>query len=211
MHLAHTIHFDESDRNVFARPAESGEWAIPGGFEFSNWTEGELVGKARQAFANGWLGLDSFGRATFVAVARIEPAELEALEHRLAEHFTTYYGAPNDAARAGGRAPRDRLYAGDVRRRRPQHAAGRAAGADRRRPARTVSRHQAGGCGDRPRGRSRHAGLTARAAAAKWRIAGWTTTCSNAAWRSARRRWARNTSRRTLPPLTTSPGPSKRR
>lgn len=100
MKLARTIHFDESDSNVFARPADSGEWAIPGGFEFSNWTEAELVGKARQAFANGWLGLDSFGRATFVAVAQIEPAERDALIDALARHFVTYYGAPDvDAAR----------------------------------------------------------------------------------------------------------------
>lgn len=101
MKLARTIHFDESDGNVFARPAESGEWAIPGGFEFSNWTEGELTGKARQAFANGWLGLDSFGRATFVAVAQIEPAEREALIDALAHHFVTYYGAPDAAAARG--------------------------------------------------------------------------------------------------------------
>ena len=100
MKLARTIHFDESDKNVFARPAETGEWAIPGGFEFSNWTEAELVGKARQAFANGWLGLDSFGRATFVAVAQIEDAEREALIEMLANHFVVYYGAPDvDAAR----------------------------------------------------------------------------------------------------------------
>lgn len=93
--LARTIHFDDSDRNVFARPAESGEWAIPGGFEFSNWTEGDLTGKARQAFANGWLSVEGFGRATLVAVAQIEPAELEALTRRLAEHFVTLYGAPD--------------------------------------------------------------------------------------------------------------------
>lgn len=97
--LARTIHFDESDRNIFSRPADSGEWAISGGFEFSNWTEGDLTGKARQAFANGWLSLESFGRATLVAVARIEDAELEALTRRLADHFVTIYGAPSlDAA-----------------------------------------------------------------------------------------------------------------
>ena len=97
--LARTIHFDESDGNIFARPADSGEWAIAGGFEFSNWTEGELTGKARQAFANGWLSLESFGRATLVAVAQIEESELEALTRGLAEHFVTVYGAPGlDAA-----------------------------------------------------------------------------------------------------------------
>lgn len=93
--LARTIHFDTSDQMIFARPAESGEWAIPGGFEFSNWSEADLTGKARQAFANGWLALDSFGRATLVAVAKIEPAEIEGLAERLADHFVRIYGAPD--------------------------------------------------------------------------------------------------------------------
>ncbi len=101
MKLARTIRFDESDQNVFARPAETGEWAIPGGFEFSNWTAGELVGKKRQAFANGWLGLGSFGRATFVAVAEMEQAEHDALVQKLAAHFVTYYGAPDVEAASG--------------------------------------------------------------------------------------------------------------
>lgn len=96
--LARTIRFDESDENVFSRPAEPGEWAIAGGFEFSNWTEDDLSGKARQAFANGWLGLSSFGRSTFVAVARIEPAELEAVKAALAEYFVRVWGAPSPQA-----------------------------------------------------------------------------------------------------------------
>ena len=48
--LARAIHFDESDRNVFHTPARTGEWCVSGGFEFSNWSEGDLTGKARQAF-----------------------------------------------------------------------------------------------------------------------------------------------------------------
>jgi hypothetical protein len=99
--LARTIHFDESDRNIFARPADSGEWAISGGFEFSNWTEGDLEGKARQAFANGWLSVEGFGRATLVAVAQIEEAEMAALARRLAQHFVDLYGAPDVAAALG--------------------------------------------------------------------------------------------------------------
>ncbi|WP_172327363.1 DUF6505 family protein [Mangrovicoccus sp. HB161399] len=98
MKLARAIHFDESDTRVFASPARTGEWCIAGGFEFSDWTEGDLAGKARQAFANGWLGLETFGRVTFVAVTQVEPAEMEALADRLAGHFVTYYGAPSAAA-----------------------------------------------------------------------------------------------------------------
>ncbi|MXU66444.1 DUF6505 family protein [Oceanomicrobium pacificus] len=95
MLLARTIHFDISDRNVYARPAESGEWAVSGGFEFSNWTEADLQGQARQAFAHGWLGLDSFGRASLVAVAPVTDAERGAIISRLADHFRTIYGAPD--------------------------------------------------------------------------------------------------------------------
>ena len=100
MKLARAIHFDESDMNVFASPARTGEWCISGGFEFSNWGEGDLTGKARQAFANGWFGLETGGRVTFVAVTQVEPSEVETLTNLLAQHVVTYYGAPStDAAR----------------------------------------------------------------------------------------------------------------
>ena len=100
MNLARAIHFDESDTRVYASPARTGEWCVSGGFEFSNWSEADLTGKARQAFANGWLGLDTFGRVTFVAVTRIEDSEITALTETLAGHFVTYYGAPSvEAAR----------------------------------------------------------------------------------------------------------------
>ncbi|MGI9401290.1 MAG: DUF6505 family protein [Rhizobiaceae bacterium] len=100
MKLARAIHLDESDRNVFFSPARTGEWCISGGFEFSDWTEADLVGKARQAFANGWLGLETFGRVTFVAVTTVEQAEHDALADGLAKHFVEVYGAPDlDTAR----------------------------------------------------------------------------------------------------------------
>jgi len=95
MKLARAIHFDESDQRVFASPARTGEWCISGGFEFSNWTDGDLVGKARQAFSNGWFGLETGGRVTFVAVTVVEDGEVETLAHSLANHFVTYYGAPS--------------------------------------------------------------------------------------------------------------------
>ena len=95
MNLARAIHFDESDQRVYHTPARTGEWCISGGFEFSDWTEGDLTGKARQAFSNGWFGLETGGRVTFVAVTQIEAAELEKLTALLAQHFVTYYGAPS--------------------------------------------------------------------------------------------------------------------
>lgn len=99
MKLARAIHFDESDTNVFHSPARTGEWCISGGFEFSNWSEADLAGKARQAFANGWLGVETFGRVTFVAVTQVETSEIDALKQDLAQHFVDMYGAPSvDAA-----------------------------------------------------------------------------------------------------------------
>ena len=95
MNLARAIHLDESDTLVFHSPARTGEWVISGGFEFSNWGQADLTGKARQAFANGWLGLETFGRVTFAAVTKIEPGEFEDLTDNLAQHFVTLYGAPD--------------------------------------------------------------------------------------------------------------------
>jgi hypothetical protein len=98
MKLARAIHFDESDTRVFAVSARTGEWCISGGFEFSNWSDADLTGKARQAFSNGWLGLETFGRATFVAVTQLEQHEYDQLLSALCDHFVTYYGAPDAAA-----------------------------------------------------------------------------------------------------------------
>ncbi len=98
MKLARAIHFDESDMRVYHSPARTGEWCISGGFEFSNWSEADLTGKPRQAFSNGWLGAETFGRTTFVAVTQIEPDEAEAVTQALARHFVEVYGAPDIAA-----------------------------------------------------------------------------------------------------------------
>ncbi|MDO6824118.1 DUF6505 family protein [Marinobacter sp. 1_MG-2023] len=99
MKLARTLRLDISDENVFEVPAPSGEWAISGGFEFSNWTETELKGKARQAFTNGWYSIESGGRASFVGVCKITDAELELMRKALAQTFVESYGAPDiDAA-----------------------------------------------------------------------------------------------------------------
>ena len=95
MRLARSIRFDESDSNVFDRAAEAGEWCISGAFAFSDFTEADLTGKPRQAFRNGWLSLESFGRTTFVATAEIEPSEVDAMTMALAAHFVADWGAPD--------------------------------------------------------------------------------------------------------------------
>ena len=53
------------------------------------------TGKPRQAFSNGWLSLESFGRATFVAVTSITASEYEVLIQQLAQYFVDHYGAPD--------------------------------------------------------------------------------------------------------------------
>jgi hypothetical protein len=95
MKLARVIRLDDSDIEVYERPADPGEWAIPGTFEFSNWTESDLGGRAGQAFSHGWLSLTSFGRASVVAVAQVTEAEKEALTSALAQYFISAWGAPN--------------------------------------------------------------------------------------------------------------------
>ncbi|MEO1536839.1 MAG: DUF6505 family protein [Pseudomonadota bacterium] len=100
MKFARVIRLDESDLEVFREAAEPGEWAIPGTFAFSNWSEAELDGKAAQEFRHGWLGLTSFGRASVVAVSSVTEGERDALVDLLAFHFTEAWGAPGpDAAR----------------------------------------------------------------------------------------------------------------
>ncbi len=90
-----TIRFDASDTFAFPLAAEPDEWAISGGFAFSNLEADELTGKVKQAFANGFLGLTSFGRATVASVANITPDEREQVIDRLARHFMDVYGAPD--------------------------------------------------------------------------------------------------------------------
>ncbi len=98
MKLLRVVRFDDSDGRVFERAAEDGEWAVPGGFEFAQDTAETLVGKRRQAFANGFLGLAGFGRSTFVAVASADEATRRRLVEALADHFVDRYGAPDRAA-----------------------------------------------------------------------------------------------------------------
>lgn len=110
MKLARVIRLDESDSLVFELGAEAGEWAVSGAFAFSNWGEDQIVGKAKQAFSNGWLGLESFGRSTFVAVARITEQEIETVVDVLAAHFVEHYGAPDlETARGVARQEVDHM------------------------------------------------------------------------------------------------------
>lgn len=92
------IRLDESDSRVYEPPAIPGEWAVCGSFAFIDRDPAMLAGKPAQAFRNGFLGTESFGWSTLVAVEEIGMAEYAAVLDRLATHFTTHYGAPDQAA-----------------------------------------------------------------------------------------------------------------
>lgn len=97
--LLRTIRFDASDTFVFERAAAPGEWAVSGSFAFLNDDPSRLTGKRRQAFANGFLGLTSFGRSTFATVSEASEREVEEILTTLASHFVANFGAPSlDAA-----------------------------------------------------------------------------------------------------------------
>lgn len=95
MKFARTITLDESDSRIFETCATPGEWAISGTFEFSNLKEEQIEGKQKQAFTNGWMGLTTFGRSTFVGVTSILDEEYDNLITILANKFVKDYGAPN--------------------------------------------------------------------------------------------------------------------
>ena len=65
------------------------------------------------AFRNGWLGIDSFGRSTFVVVAEISDNQFESVIARLAGHLFQNYGAP-DMLTAAEAARSEAHYTADL-------------------------------------------------------------------------------------------------
>jgi hypothetical protein len=101
MKLLRTIRLDKSDTFVFARAAEPGEWATPGGFMFWDAPPDKLDGKDRAAFRSGFLGLGTFGWSTLAEVAEATPEAVEAAIDGLARVLVAEHGAPSlDAALA---------------------------------------------------------------------------------------------------------------
>lgn len=104
MKLLRTIRFDESDTRVFPLAAEPGEWAVPGTFVFADSDPAALGRRERQAFANGFLGLSSFGWSTLATVASLSDSDYEQAIASLARHLQDVYGAPDaKTARAAAR------------------------------------------------------------------------------------------------------------
>jgi len=98
MKLARAIRFDKSDLNVFETAAEDAEWALSGTFTFAGIDAASLKGKTKQAFANGFMGLPSFGFTTLVSVATAKPEDVAQIKAHLITHFIEVFGAPDASA-----------------------------------------------------------------------------------------------------------------
>lgn len=98
MKMLRTIRLDVSDTKVFAEAAEPGEWAVTGTFVFVDADPADWTAKDQLAFRNGWLGTESFGRATFAQVADVKDDAFDETVRRLAAHLYENFGAPDMGA-----------------------------------------------------------------------------------------------------------------
>ena len=113
MKFPRTIRLDTSDLHVFPLAADPGEWAVPGSFAFLGPDPEQFDTKERLAFRSGWLGTESFGRASLVEIAEIGEAEFFQVVERLARHFLDHHGAP-DLAEALPAAREEADYAASL-------------------------------------------------------------------------------------------------
>jgi hypothetical protein len=93
--LLRTISLDASDRAVFEKPAEPGEWAASGAFAFTHDDLAELKGKARAAFRAGFLGLESLGRSTLAQIVETSDRDRCSVVDLLAAQLVKRFGAPD--------------------------------------------------------------------------------------------------------------------
>jgi len=98
MHFLRSIQLDGSDLQVFEHAAEPGEWAVPGSFALLCIDPQTRDPKQREAFRHGFIGTDSFGHSSLVAVADISPVCLSGVIDRIAAHLRRHCGAPTDSA-----------------------------------------------------------------------------------------------------------------
>jgi hypothetical protein len=93
--LPRTVRLDSSDLSIFERAAQPGEWAVAAGFLFMNRAGEALMPAEHSAFACGFLGTDSFGWSTLVAVAFASAADVERVTEALTLYFEHELGAPS--------------------------------------------------------------------------------------------------------------------
>ncbi|MEL6375017.1 MAG: DUF6505 family protein [Pseudomonadota bacterium] len=107
MKMLRTIRFDASDDHIYEVASPGEEWAISGGAAFTGIDAQALQGKVRQAFANGFLGLGSFGRSTFVSVGEATVAQRDEALAALAAHLRDAHHVPQAMAEQAARAELD--------------------------------------------------------------------------------------------------------
>ena len=113
MRLIRTIRLDPSDTFVYERPAEPGEWAVPGTFVFAAMDVAGLTGKPRAAFRSGFLGIDSLGWSTLVQVVEANDEDRAAAVELLARRLLERFGAP-DLATARAAAEEEIAFAASL-------------------------------------------------------------------------------------------------
>ncbi len=92
MKLLRTLQLDPSDRFVFERTAEPGEYAVSGAFVFATTDPATLSHKGRVALRSGFLGVTTLGWST---LAEVCDGDAEAVARALAEKLCAHFGAPD--------------------------------------------------------------------------------------------------------------------
>jgi hypothetical protein len=93
--LLRTIRLDPSDKFVFERAAEPGEFAVSGAFAFWDRDPATMEGKERAAFRAGFLGVQSLGWSTLVQIVEAGDDDRLAAVDTLARHLVAAFGAPS--------------------------------------------------------------------------------------------------------------------
>ena len=89
--LPKVVRLDDSDTQVYELAANPGEVAVPGGFEFLEDSIDRMHGKRLQGFLTGFLGIESFGRSTLVAITSIDPEEYQNAINQLSVNILSLF------------------------------------------------------------------------------------------------------------------------
>ena len=89
--LPKIVRLDESDIQVYERAANPGEAAVPGGFEFLEDSIEEMQGKRLQAFLTGFLGVESLGRSTLVAITCVDSEDYQNAINQLSVNLLSLF------------------------------------------------------------------------------------------------------------------------
>ena len=89
--LPKVVRLDGSDIQVYESAANPGEIAVPGGFEFLEDSINKMHGKRLQGFLTGFLGIETFGRSTLVAITSIDSEEYQNAINQLSVNILSLF------------------------------------------------------------------------------------------------------------------------